>query len=99
MTEEMVHVMSNVASMLELARSQMGSKDDIEKLMDRLDDLKENVQVRSEWTVVHPFYLDEIDESIVKDETKANQLPSVPTSTPKTKAVVEQKSEPVMELA
>lgn len=46
-----------------------------------------------------PFYLDEIDESIVKDETKANQLPSVPTSTPKTKAVVEQKSEPVMELA
>ena len=46
-----------------------------------------------------PFYLDEIDESIVKDETKANQLPSVPTFTPKTKAVVEQKSEPVMELA
>ena len=46
-----------------------------------------------------PFYLDEVDESIAKDETKANQLPSVPTSTPKTKAVVEQKSEPVMELA
>lgn len=43
--------------------------------------------------------MDEIDESIAKDETKANQLPSVPTSTPKTKAVVEQKSEPVMELA
>ena len=46
-----------------------------------------------------PFYLDEIDESIVKDDAESNQLPSVPTSTPKTKAVVEQKSEPVMELA
>lgn len=46
-----------------------------------------------------PSYLDEIDESIAKDEAKANQLPSVPTSVPKTKAVTEQKSEPVMELA
>ena len=46
-----------------------------------------------------PSYLDEIDESIAKDDEKANQLPNVPTSIPKTKAGVEQKSEPVMELA
>ena len=46
-----------------------------------------------------PSYLDEIDESIAKDDAESNQLPSVPTSTPKTKAVVEQKSEPVMESA
>ena len=84
-SNEMVQLMSTVATTLESIQKEMGSKEDIENLLDRINDLEEKVTALDDVLNVDEDDLDlekisqEIDEQLMDEARQQSDLPQVPT--------------------